>query len=403
MEDFEAADCPMPEPFSAKVGVTLFIAWLFFLGFVTRIIFAPLMPDIEKELGISHAQAGSLFLMVSVGYLVAPFCSGFFSSKMNHRGNLTLSAWLVPLVLIPFGFVSSLEVMRLLMMAIGLAAGLHLPSAVATITAQIRKQDWGKALSIHQSAPPLSFVLAPLIAALLLNWISWRGVLLAWAGIALISALAFTFGGQGGDFPGRVPNLKNVKSILAKPSFYIMIVLFAMAMGGNAGIYAMLPLFLVNERGMDLASANTLIGLSQMTGLAMVFVSGWLSDRFGQKPTMAATLLAAGSATVLLGLLKGGWLVGIIFVQPAVLNSFFPSAFAALSRVAQPSLRSVINAMGPPISFLIGGGILPTVIGYMGETYSFSAGIVLAGAFMLAGPLLVLLVKLGQYDNLEGC
>ena len=168
MDDVGLTDCPMPEPFREKIGITLFLAWLFFLGFVTRVIFAPLMPAIELDLSISHSQAGGLFLMMSVGYLVAPLCSGFISSKINHRGTLILSAWLIGFVLVPFLFVDSIWVLRLLLAAIGFAAGIHLPSAIATITAQIQKQDWGKALSVHQSAPPLAFVSAPLLATLLL-------------------------------------------------------------------------------------------------------------------------------------------------------------------------------------------------------------------------------------------
>ncbi|MFP4349686.1 MAG: MFS transporter, partial [Desulfococcaceae bacterium] len=297
-------ECPMPEPFGARIGLTLFVGWLFFLGFVTRVMFAPLMPAIEEDLGISHAQAGSLFLMMSLGYMVAPLCSGLISSRINHRGTLRVSAWMVGLALIPISFADSLWLIRLLLMVIGLAAGIHLPSAIATITAEIQKSDWGKALSVHQAAPPLSFVSAPLIAALLLTWFTWRNVLLIWAGIALLTALAYTLAGRGGDFPGKLPNRQNVSIILRKPSFYIMVALFAMAMGGNAGIYAMLPLFLVNEHGMDLKYANTLIGLSQMTGLAMVFFAGWLADRLGERPTMAIALQSAGVTTVLLGLVR---------------------------------------------------------------------------------------------------
>ncbi len=55
-----------------------------------------------------------------------------------------------------------------------------------------------------------------------------------------------------------------------------------------------------------------------------------------------------------------------------------------------------------PVSFLIGGGITPTLIGYMGEAYSFSAGIILMGCLIAIGPVLVLPLKL--LDNLEaGC
>jgi NNP family nitrate/nitrite transporter-like MFS transporter len=403
MQDEIAAECPMPEPFRAKIGITVFLAFLFYQGFLTRVMFAPLMPAIETEIGLSHAQAGSLFLMISLGFLLSPLFSGLISSKINHRGTLIVSAWTIGLVLIPFALVNSIWAIRGLLVIIGLAAGIHGPSAIATITAEIRKQDWGKALSVHQSAPPLSFVTAPLIAAVLLNFFTWRIVLIIGGAVGIGLAVAYSLKGKGGDFPGQLPSPPNVKIILGKPSFYLMILLFAMAMGGNAGIFAMLPLFLVNEHGFTIEKANALIGFSQVAGWLMVYGAGMITDRVGQKATMATVLLTAGIATILIGLLNRGWLVAAIFAQPILVNAFFPGAFGALSRIAPPHLRSVTNALGPPFAFLIGGGILPTVIGYMGETYTFAAGIILAGAFMLLGPVLVYFLKLGQYDDQTGC
>jgi MFS transporter, NNP family, nitrate/nitrite transporter len=403
MQNVGVDDCPMPEPFREKVGITAFLAWLFYLGFVARTMFAPLMPAIEKDLGISHGQAGSLFLWMSVGYLLAPICSGLISSKINHRGTLRVSAWAIGVALIPIASVNALWLIRILLMVIGLAAGIHLPSAIATITAEVQKSDWGKALSVHQCAPPLSFVSAPILAAILLNWFTWRYVLVLWALLAMVSALVYGQRGKGGDFPGQLPGRENVKTIISTPSFWIMVFLFAMAMGGNAGIYSMLPLFLVSERGLDLGQANTLIGLSQVSGVIMVFVAGWITDKIGQKPAMAMTLLATAILTVLLGLVQGSGLVVVLFLQPAVLSSFFPAAFGALSRIAPPAMRSVVNALGPPLAFLMGGGVLPAVIGYMGEVYTFSTGIVAFGCFMALGPVLIIFLTLGQYDDQAGC
>jgi len=399
----EAEECPVPVPINERIGMTVFLAWLFYLGFVTRVMFAPLMPAIEEDLGLSHAQSGSLFFVMACGYMIAPLCSGLISSRYNHRGTLQISAWLVGLALVPFSFIDSVWVVRPLMMVIGLAAGIHLPSAIATIAGEIQKSDWGKGLSIHQAAPPLSFVSAPLIAAFLMNWFKWREVLLIWGGIALCTALVYSLTGRRGDFPGKLPTRQNVSIILRTPSFYLIVLLLSMAMGGNAGIYAMLPLFLVNEHAMELQYANTLVGLSQLSGLVMVFFAGWVADRLGQRPTMTIALLSAGIATILLGLVKGGWLFLVIFIQPALLTAFFPSAFAALSRIAAPHLRSVANALGPPVAFLIGGGCLPAIIGYLGETFTFAAGIMLAGGYMLISPILIYFLVLGRYDDQEGC
>lgn len=403
MQEAKTDICPMPEPFLNKIGVIIFLGWLFFLGFVSRVIFAPLMPAIESELGISHGRSGTLFLMISIGYMLAPFFSGIISSKINHNRTLALSAWLGGLVLLPFIFTDTLWAISILLILIGLSTGFHLPSAVATIGAEIQKTDLGKAMSIHQLAPPLGFVSAPLIAALLLNKFSWRYVLLTWAIITLTSALLYTIKGKGGEFPGQVTSPKNIKTVASLPSFWIMVFLLGMAIGGNLGIYTMLPLFLVNERSMDITAANTLIGFSQLTGLASVLLSGWIADKAGIKRMMTFSLLAAGISTILLGTLTGRWLILIIFIQPVIINSFFPGGFAALSSVAPPAMRSVASAIGPPVSFLIGGGLIPSLIGYLGETAGFSYGIIAAGCFMLTGPLFIIFLNLGKYKDEEGC
>lgn len=402
-ESIDDGICPTPVPFQESLGITFFLAWLFWLTFVSRAIFGPILPAVEQEFGISHSQAGSIFLMMSIGFFIAPVFSGYFSSKINHRGALGLSALVVGLALVSLTFIDSFLILRLVMIIFGLAAGLHLPSAIATITAEVRRGDWGKALGVHQSAPPLGFVSAPLLVAAFMGWISWRTMLVVLGVLTLLSAVAYKGFGRGGNFPGRMPNFSIVKTIIEKPSFWIMVALFAMAMGGTVGIYTMLPLFLVVERGMDLSWANTLLGLSQISGLFMVFIAGWITDRIGQKTAMGIVLLAGGILTILLGILRGGWLVADIFVQPAFLSSFFPGAFAALARVTPPNMRSVVSAIGPPTAALLGGGVIPAFVGYTGEAHTFSLGLILVGCFMLVGPVIVFFLKLGEYDEEAGC
>ena len=57
--------------FQSQLGPLLFLAMIFFLNFISRIIMAPLMPAIEQDLKITHAQAGSFALgIVVVGVLI---------------------------------------------------------------------------------------------------------------------------------------------------------------------------------------------------------------------------------------------------------------------------------------------------------------------------------------------
>ncbi|MBN1625454.1 MAG: MFS transporter [Deltaproteobacteria bacterium] len=394
--------CPIPVSFIDAVGKIIFLTFLFFLSFISRFIFAPLLPSLSGDLGITTAQAGSIFLFGSIGVAAGAMGSGFISSRANHKGALEISVLGAGIVLIACVFSGTIGVVRIVMFLLGIAAGFNLPSNMAVITAIVSRQDWGKALAVQQTAPPLSLILGPLLAAILLPWISWRAIL-AWIACALIiSGILLARFGALGNFPGDQPNFLNIKVILAKRSFWFMLTLFALGIGGNLGIYTMLPLYLVKEHGFGQELANTMVGLSQISTFFMIFAGGWMTDRFGEKRTMAASLIISGALMVLMGTISGVWFNVIIFLEPAAVACFFPAAFAALSRTVQPNLRSLVTSWTTPVAFLIGGGIFPALLGYMGQAYSIGLGIAIAGILMILGSSLVLLLEL--LDKMEeGC
>jgi len=394
--------CPIPEPFSARAGEVFFIAALFLLNFIARFIFAPLMLFVEDELHITHAQAGSLFLFISSGFAVAQFGSGFVSSRLTHRKALILSAIAVGFVLILLGFVRSLSGIRLAMLFLGLAAGLHIPSALATITAMVRRQDWGKAMGVHSAAPTLGFVLGPLMVAALMGPVSWRGLVILLGVCSLLTGVAFLVFGKCGDFPGDAPKPAALKQIIRLPSFWLIILLFMISLGGSVGLFTVLPLYLISERGLDRTFANTVLGLAQISGFLAALVGGWFADRVGPKRAMAFLLVAGGAANIFLGVSSDRWLLMVLFIQPALTGAFFPGAFSALSRIVPPNLRSVVSSVAIPVAFLMGVGVFPALYGYLGQTHSFSLGFVLAGTLMLLGPLFAFALKFVETDQ-EGC
>ena len=360
------------------------------------------MPFIEQELAMTHAQAGSLFLMISIGFSAAQFGSGFLTSRLNHKRTIVISAVATGIALLAFGFIHTLIVIRLLLIFLGLAAGLHVPSALATITAMVKREDWGKALGVHAAAPSLSLVLGPLVVALLLGPISWRTIIICWGGLSLFSGIAFLRLGKGGDFPGDAPKPSVLRRIVRLRSFWLMIVLFVMAMSGSVGTFTMLPLYLISECGFDKTYANTLLGLAQISGLFTAFMAGWFTDRVGPKRAISILLVAGGAATILLGVSSNAWLLVTIFLQPALAGSFFPAGFAAMSRIAHPGLRSVVASLVTPSAFLIGVGLFPALVGYLGQTHTFGLGFALAGSFMLLGPLVASLLKFVEHEQ-DGC
>lgn len=400
-----AKACPTPQPLRMVFGTIVFITALFLVSFLARLIFAPLMPAIQEDpsLGVGPGQAGSLFLLTAIGAFVGSLAAGLVSSRINHRGTLLVSTYAVAATLVGAYFADSLWALRAVFFMLGIFFGLHLPSSVATITATVRREDWGKALSIQQLGPPASLVAGPLIAVALLTWFSWNEALLWIAGLVAILGLAFHLSTGGvGNFPGDPPSPSMVKPVFRTHSFWVMIFLFALGMGAQVGVYTMLPLYLHQEREMTVSSANTLLGLANIAPLVTVFVSGWVTSRLGEKRTMGIFLFLTGVVMILVGVLSGVGLKICIVLMAALAVCFFPPAFAALSRIVQPNFRSLASAFCPPTAFVLGGGLLPLALGYMGQAWSFSLGIIIIGAVMAVGAGLVILLRL--LTNLEeGC
>ena len=361
---------------------------------------APLMPIIEKDLGVGHGEAGSLFLLISAGYFISLLGAGFLSSRLTHRRTVILSSTAVGLALIGISVSNSQWAIRLGLFMLGVAAGIYLPSGIATLTSLITARHWGKGIAIHELAPNLSFIAAPLVAEGLLLWFSWRGGLVLIGVVAILAGVAFLRFGKGGRFPGEAPSQKNLRLLFVQPGFWIMMALLSLAIGANLGVYTMLPLYLVSEQGFERSWANQLVAFSRIAGPIFAFGAGWASDRLGPKRALIGVILATGVATVLLGMARGGWIVPLLFLQPTLAVCFFPAGFSALSLVGPPAVRNVAFSLVVPVGFLIGGGAVPAALGMMGEHGSFALGIMLYGVLLFGG--LILLRYLRFYEDTLG-
>lgn len=382
-----------PGAFTQRLGPLGFITGIFLLNFMGRVSLAPLMPNIEANLGLNHAQAGMLFLFLSVGYFVAVFCSGLVSRRITHRGVILVSALAVGLTLCLAPLAQGLFSLGAVCLGLGLAAGLYLPSGVAALTSFVRARDWGKAMALHEMAPNGGMILAPLFAELLLEGLTWRGVLALVGALSLLLGLAYARRGKGGEEPGTAPSPAAVAELLRLPAVWLMVVFFGLAIGASLGIYTMLPLYLVTEKGFDQSWANLMLAASRVPGLVLAFGAGWAHDRFGARASLVTIFAATGLATLALGLGSGWLLVVAVFVQPAVTVCFFPVGFAALSLVAPPHLRGVAVSLATPLAFIMGAGGLPAFLGWMGQNHSFGAGITIFAGIIWAGGALALALR----------
>jgi NNP family nitrate/nitrite transporter-like MFS transporter len=173
-----------------------------------------------------------------------------------------------------------------------------------------------------------------------------------------------------------------------------MIIIFGLGVASTVGVYAMLPLYLIAERGMESSWANAVVAFSRSYAPLSGLLGGWVCDRRGPKWTMAVSLIVTGCLTLLLGLAAGPQLSWMVLLQPMLAVWFFPAGFAALAMITPGAARNLSVGFTVPFGFLIGGGLVPTLIGIMGDAGSFAAGYMITGLLIFAAGLLALLLTL---------
>ena len=375
--------------------ITLLVAVLFFL-FTARVIFSPLLPSIEKALALSHAQAASFFLVITIGYSGMIIFSGFIASRISHRLTILLSLLITVLATVLIAASSSPVGIRVGLILLGIGAGLYPPSGIPTITSLVEQKDEGKVLALHEIGPNLGMVIAPIIVAFLLRAFSWRLILVTMSGMGLIIGILFFLFARGGDFYGEPPVFSNASIILSRRSFWIATCLLALGAGASIGVYSIMPTYLVAERGLDQSLVNMLVGISRVSGLLVIFFVGALVDRVGAQKFIFAVILCSGVFTLLMSVKSQRVLIAAVFVQPVLTTSFFPAFFTAASRIAPRRVHNITISFLLLIGYGFAAGVLPVLLGLLGDRASFAFG------FLVYGIVLILASTLPFFLDLRG-
>lgn len=371
------------------MGPVLLLTAIFFFHFVARQVAGPLLPAMEAELQLTHFQGGLFILCMGTGFFISQIGAAFLAGRWGYRRCILVSLWGAAVSTAGVGLMGSALALYLGFLCLGITGGLYVPSGISLITVLVRPRDWGKAMGIHEVAPNLALISVPFLATAVITAVSWRlGYLLVAAVLALF-AVVYTVYGVDSEHVPSPPDRHRIREIAANPSFWCLGLLLSLAVGVETGVYSMVPLFLVTERGFDLAKANQLLGLSRIPSLIMVLLAGWITDRLSASTTVTLALTLTGAAVVVLGVGSEGWIVPAIYVQAAASACLFPPILSMASRISTQENRALTLSLSLAVAPVIGGGLLPAGIALAGDLGSFAAGMVGAGILTASGVGLV--------------
>ena len=175
-------------------------------------------------------------------------------------------------------------------------------------------------------------------------------------------------------------------------------ILFCLALGVRNGVYSILPTYLVTERGMEPSTVNNLVSLSRISGIAVMFLVGVLVDRLGVKSVLSAVIFLSGVATAFLSLQNRNALLVSLFLQPVFVACFYPVALKKTALLWPGTRYNAVVSIMLPAAIMIGGGVFPSVMGFLGERGIFATGFLAIGIILAACTIFVF-IPLSRQDT----
>jgi FSR family fosmidomycin resistance protein-like MFS transporter len=248
------------------------------------------------------------------------------------------------------------------------------PTALSLVSRLCIQENRGRITSFFVVGGNFGYAIGPVLAGVLVFWLGLPGLLfLIFPALFMVFFLKYLLPGgiTGACISHARPEPKKEVGQSRKPFMILMIVSILRAWVVFAAI-TFLPMFLVT-RGYDLMTANIIMTLMLLSGVAGQVMGGYISDWIGRKEFMFIGL--AGSIPFFYLFFWGSGLIANIAVL--LFGFFLWSTFAVAVAMSHELLpQNVGLASGMMLGLAIGfGGLGVAVNGIIADHYSLAAAL----------------------------
>jgi MFS family permease len=381
---------------AASVLVGL-LALAIFINYVDRGNLATAAPLIKGELALDNFQIGLLTSAFFWTYTPSQFLAAWLADRLNPYRALALgfAVWSAATALT--GLAGSFASILMLRCLLGLGESAAFPCCSKLMARHIAPSALGVANGFVQTGIALGPAVGTLAGGLLIAQYGWRLMFVVFGGVALLWLWPWL---------GLTRNLSEAgpkDAVAAPPSFARLLSLRAMwgAMLGHFSanyilyfLLSWLPLYLVRERGFNIAEMAQLGALIYAVQGASAVPAGWLADRWiasgaslNRVRKTCSVVGHIGSATCMAGVALGDQTTAIVCL---LLSGVW---FALIGT----SLWSTTQTLAGPVAAArwvglqncvanVAGIVAPLITGFIADrTGSFAAAFAVASAITLAG------------------
>lgn len=358
---------------------------------IARFGYALVLPDMQRDLDWSYAQAGWLGTSNAAGYLAGALLAATAVARFGVRTMLTFSCWTTALAVLATSFTSHYAMLNALRFVAGVSGALAFICggmlAASVVSTLAHTRDRGKVLGLFYATPGLGIVLSAIVVPLTIANGDWRLAWLLLGAIACVLAvlMAFAHVDAGKVAAGQADGQPYARS-------RIVPLLIAYACFG-AGYIGYMTFMFAHLRGLGV-SGGQLTLFWCVIGLG-IMVSPWLWARVldkqphGKAFSFPCLVLMVGAG---LPLINDSWAMALVsaFVFGSAVLTVPASTTAFVRR--NFSGGDWARAMGTlTVAFSLGQIAGPVLTGYISDLSGrLNDGLWWGWGFLLVGSLLAL-------------
>jgi predicted MFS family arabinose efflux permease len=383
------------------------------LNYLDRYLVPPLVPDLERAMGISHAQAGWLWPAFMVVYMIAAPIFGAWGDRGSRTRPIAIgvAVWSVATVL--SGLAQSYPQLFAARALVGIGEAAYAAIAPALLADYFAASARGRIYAILNMALPVGAALGYVLGGLIGHHYGWRAAFfLCGAPGMLFAAVMLALpdpprGAQEGATAGtsaRPPGAASAISgalgvyvdLMRRAPYALLMLGFAAYTFGLGGLGFWMPTFLEQVRGVPPDKATTGFGtIVIVTGFVGTLAGGWLGDwcltrsRQGYLWFSAlATLSAAPIALVALVSPAPGIYFPAIVIAELLLFASTGPINAAIANIVSPFERASAMALSIFTIHLLGDVPSPPLIGHLAAGGSLDRAVLMVPAALAIGGII---------------
>ena len=384
------------------------------LNYLDRYLVPPLVPELERSLGISHANAGWLWPAFMVVYMIAAPIFGAWGDRGSRTRPIAIGITLWSVATVLSGLARDYPQLFASRALVGIGEAAYAAIAPALLADYFQARTRGRVYAVLNMALPVGAALGYVLGGLIGHRFGWRaafflcgapGLLLAAAMLALPDPPR---GAQDGEaqpahHPAGAPAVAAAaalyRDLLRRPPYMLLVLGFAAYTFGLGGLGFWMPTFLQEVRGLSPDDATTGFGeIVIVTGFFGTLAGGWLGDWFSRSSrqghlwfSAVTTLVAAPVALLaLVSPVPGIYFPAIIIAELLLFMSTGPIN-AAITNIVSPLERASAMALSIFTIHLLGDVPSPPLIGHLAVVRSLGSAVLIVPAALAIGAVIWLL------------